>query len=593
MKFRIILPLLFISILSQAQSPRRFVAEWEPAWGTLICWPLGVPGDLVVELASDDSLYVLVGSYYQRDQAISLFTDWNVNMNHCRFLFAATYSHWTRDWGPHYVFNQNGVVGIADPVFDGYPWVPGCNPDKNEIVNYYTKGYEEDDVVNIVLADSFNCPLINLPIYLTGGNVMVDSYNTAVSTQQMLDENSPMGNEEYFKQIAFDSLGIENYIIVTNPEVHGIQHIDCYAKFLNERKILVKQVDTWNPEYECCEALATHLGSELNCWSEPYEIVRIYSGGYNGSEVAAYTNSLILNKKVLVPLFNIASDESALQTWADAMPGYEIIGFQYTDWYYYDALHCRTKGIFDQHMLRIEHKPILGEKTFTEDPFFKFKIKDYSNTGLMYEETILYWQLSGSSNWNWTQLDPIAGTDSLSGFIPYPVIGETYNYYVSASDNSGRHETLPITAPEDYFTFTITDIIQRQESIMINDGYLVSPSLFSNETCIHFPEMEDIEISILNSNGVQVRKWKNLKGKSLQWNGKNDNGTVVPAGIYFIQLNDNYSFRTLKCIKDNLSAKNSLLFLIHQSKKSRFTIIIHTLTPRPDSSTHICKPEIL
>ncbi len=132
---------------------------------------------------------------------------------------------------------------------------------------------------------------------------MVDGYGTAISTQQMLDENFPIANEDYFKQIMLDSAGISNYIILDNPEVHGIQHIDCYAKFLDERRILVKQVDTWNPEYDCCEALAETLGNEHNCWGDPYEIIRIYCGGYNGNEVAAYTNSLILNKKVFVPLF--------------------------------------------------------------------------------------------------------------------------------------------------------------------------------------------------------------------------------------------------------------------------------------------------
>ena len=57
--------LLFLLLLilcsgSFAQYPRRMVAEWEPAYGTLVRWPLGIPAMLVVELAQDDSLYVLV-----------------------------------------------------------------------------------------------------------------------------------------------------------------------------------------------------------------------------------------------------------------------------------------------------------------------------------------------------------------------------------------------------------------------------------------------------------------------------------------------------------------------------------------------------
>ena len=106
---------------------RRMVAEWEPAFGTLIRWPLGIPGELVAELALDDSLYVLVENPGQQAQATATFQSYGVNMNHCRFVEADTYSHWTRDWGPHYVFDENGQAGIADPLFDGYPWVPGCN----------------------------------------------------------------------------------------------------------------------------------------------------------------------------------------------------------------------------------------------------------------------------------------------------------------------------------------------------------------------------------------------------------------------------------------------------------------------------------
>ena len=80
-------------------------------------------------MAADDSLYVLVETSGHESQATSTFQAWGVNMDHVRFIRAATYSHWTRDWGPHGVFDGEGDFGITDPVFDGYPWVPGCNID--------------------------------------------------------------------------------------------------------------------------------------------------------------------------------------------------------------------------------------------------------------------------------------------------------------------------------------------------------------------------------------------------------------------------------------------------------------------------------
>jgi agmatine deiminase len=407
--------LAFSSNLS-SQFDRRFVAEWERAWGTLIRWPLGIPSSLVVELAKDDSLYVLVANQSQLNQATNTFSSWGVNLNHTRFIFAATNSHWTRDWGPHFVFDEAGVCGIADPVFDGYPWVPGCFLNKSTppepipgIKDNIGIKYANDNLVNGVLATKFECPLISLPIYLTGGNVMVDGRNTAIATRQMLDENFPGFTEAQFRQIAEDSLGITNFIIVENPEINGIQHIDCYAKYLNETTILVKQVDPWNPEYACCEALATHLANELNCYGEPYNILRIYCGSYSGNNTAGYTNSLILNNKVLVPLFSIGSDATAIQTYQDAMPGYEVIGFPWSAWYYYDALHCRTMGIFDFGMLYIRHDPLTGIQPLQSHYDIQAEITAHSNATLYSDSLLIIYSIDGGA-WDTASMSRVSAT---------------------------------------------------------------------------------------------------------------------------------------------------------------------------------------
>ncbi|HOP14828.1 MAG TPA: agmatine deiminase family protein, partial [Lentimicrobium sp.] len=226
--------ILLVLISSEGFPQRRMVAEWEPAFGTLIRWPLGIPGDLVVELARHDTVYVLVENSAQQSQASYTFSSYGVNLNHCRFITANTWSHWTRDWGPHYVFNENGQAGIADPMFDGYPWVPGCNANTASYSIREPRGYEEDDAVNITLAEELGLPLISFTAYLTGGNIMTDGQGRAFSTRQMLDESAQFCNEVCFMNIAEELLGIQQYFITENPEVYGIQHIDCYDKFLDE-----------------------------------------------------------------------------------------------------------------------------------------------------------------------------------------------------------------------------------------------------------------------------------------------------------------------------------------------------------------------
>jgi len=446
-----------------AQNGFRMCAEWEPALGTLIRWPLGIPSSLVVELAEDDSLYVLVENQSQENQAVSNFSSWGVNLDHCVFIYADTYSHWTRDWGPHYTFDENGVGGITDPYFNGYPWVDGC-----EMKNYGNtddpvspqilvdaKGYEEDDAVNGELASEFGCPIRFFPAYLTGGNIMVDGHFTAISTDQMLNENSGICDETTFRSYAEDHLGITNYHFVSNPEVHGIQHIDCYAKFLDEETVLVKQVDSWHEEYNCIERLAEEISGLTTCYGRPVEVKRIYCGSYDGMSVAAYTNSLIMNGKVLVPMFGIFSDHIALGTFQEAMPGYEVIGFEYGSWYYYDALHCRTKAIFDRQMLLLWHKPL--DEIQPESPEFEIMamIDDRSESGLVEDELLVYWRQEGDVIWNAVDLQAIAAVDSFAADIPWQAPGTTVEYYIAAADSSGRHETLPRTAPEGFYSFTV------------------------------------------------------------------------------------------------------------------------------------------
>ena len=46
------IPKFYVSFLSCQIPEKRVIAEWEPALGTMIRWPLGIPSDLVVELAT-------------------------------------------------------------------------------------------------------------------------------------------------------------------------------------------------------------------------------------------------------------------------------------------------------------------------------------------------------------------------------------------------------------------------------------------------------------------------------------------------------------------------------------------------------------
>ncbi len=563
-------------------SPARMVAEWEPALGTLIRWPLGFPMALAIELAEDDTLYTLVEGASNENQARNSFANAGVNMDHVRFIRTNTYSMWTRDWGPQCVFGADGQMGIADPWFDGYPWVPGCSannsapagspaasdatpsraeaPRRNAgpdgIARTRARGYDDDDAVNADVAIALGLPLHELPAYCTGGNIMTDGHRRAFSTEQMLAENEPYMSHGSFYARAEDYLGITDYQILQNPEVHGIQHIDCYAKLLDEETVLIKQVPSWHPEYDCCEELAIAFSALTTCYGRPYHIVRIWCEPYYGDEVAAYTNSLILNGKVLVPTFGLPEDADALQVYQDAMPGYEVLGIYYSSWYYYDALHCRTMGIFDPGMLRVTHARLDDVVPAASDHEIVAIVEALSQAGLVAGAQRVRWRVAGDAQWNDAVLSA-AGGDTLVGAIPGQMPGEVIEYYVTTSDQSGRTETLPRTAPEGFYSFRIdpsSSVLPEEGSAPPSLSLAARPSPFSSSATLSFtlPVAQTVTLTIHDAAGrvVTVLRDDRLPAGAHEsvWDGTAASGGSTASGVYFARLRTTDSESTAKLV---------------------------------------------
>jgi len=545
---RVILALLLTGTagLAQPEPPFRLAAEWEPSYGTLIRWPLGIPAELVVELARDDSLFVLVENWAQQAEAEQAFAAWGVDTSHCRYIETPTYSHWTRDWGPHWGFDGSGECGIIDPMFDGYPWGPG-GPYR---VYSRSRGYAQDDIVNQALAQELGCQVWQFPAYLTGGNFMVDGHGSGFSVLSMLTENLALWSHEEFLSLSSNWLGLSTYMILANPEEYGLQHIDCAAKLLDEETILLKQVPVWHPDYPRLAAINDRLTTEISCFGRPYDVVRIYCDSYSGNSLAAYTNSYILNGKVFVPLFGIPADEPALQTYQIAMPGYEVVGVHFESWYYYDALHCRTREMTDREMLLIQHRPLDSLLPF--EPHFPVEclVRPYSGAALIPEETFLRYRVAGIDPWTTVPLVPVGG-DSLSGQIPAHPVGTVLEYYLSASDLSGRTETLPRTAPEGFFSFTIdTGLGLEGFSTPQVTGFSAVPNPFQSGVTLSFAIASPgaVELSAFDLAGRLVMKEVHPCLPSGIHNVTWDAGGCSP-GVYLISIVFMGETRTMRVVR--------------------------------------------
>jgi agmatine/peptidylarginine deiminase len=463
----ILLACICSAAAADADARPRVPAEWEPALGALVSWPPIVPDALLIEIARDDRLFVMVDSPRAQAEAEAALTKLGIDRRAVDFIVAPSGDahSYTRDWGPPAVFDESGVLHLADPRFVDYPMTtPGCDTRLYSQRVVYLANFADDDAATAAVARTLNLPVLELPFAFTGGNALMDGHGTAFSTCVMLNENRRylgISRDEFLKAVE-TRLGLSRYVIVPNFEWFGIQHIDCLLKPLDEETLLVKRIPEDHPDHESIEAIVRYLAALKGPYGRPYRILRIDTPTYKlGYFVASYTNSLILNHKVLVPLFGIPADAKALEIWRQAMPGYKVIGFENRErygWNWTDALHCRVRALWDPQMLYMSHRRIDDRVEAAESYPLEVLIRDYSRKGLIPQELKLSWRLGGETGWRQTPLRAGPRPDLFVGSLPGPAAGATVEYYLSAADRSGRRESLPRVAPAAVYSFSV---IQR------------------------------------------------------------------------------------------------------------------------------------
>jgi len=292
-----------IGIAHQTTAPPlglvRNPSEWEPSEGVIIRWPLGITVSLIAEMSEEVMVTTIVASASHESSAISTYTSGGVNMANTEFIRAPTDSIWTRDYGPWFIFDD-GTLAITDPV--------------------YNRPRPNDDVIPQVIGAEWGLDVFGMDLATAGGNHMSNGLGLSSATELTYNEN-PGKTETQIDQLILDYLG-NDFLVLDYIQSGGIHHIDCWAKFLGPSTVMVKDVSPSHQTYDDLNERAEQLSQTMSPWGVPYNVVRVYCPTNTW-----YTNSLILNDKVLVPLYGNSQDEVALQTYRDAMPGYEVLGF--------------------------------------------------------------------------------------------------------------------------------------------------------------------------------------------------------------------------------------------------------------------------
>jgi len=412
--------------LSAPPAPVRQPAEFDQMTGVLIRYPFGINYDVIAEMAENVTVCTIVASQTEKTSVLGQYTSHGVDTDHCTFLIAPTDSYWTRDYGPWFIFTGDNTQGIVDFT--------------------YNRPRPNDDQIPTRYGQNQSITVYNMALTTAGGNYMCDGEGNAISTTLVWEENPSMTHQQ-INQTVHDYLGINRYMVV--PDVNGqyIKHIDCWGKYLSPDTILIRSVPTSHSQYHAIENAVAYFKNQTDCYGTPYHVVRVYTPGDE-----PYTNSLILNNKVFVPIVGDQYDDDALQSYRDAMPGYEVLGFTGT-WESTDALHCRAMGITDRGMLYIYHIPLQNQTASSSGFPVQAYVYPYSGQDLVSGSPSLIYRINDGT-WTTLSMNSI-GNHNYTATIPSQSGGSIVSYYIKAEDLSGRVSYQPYIGQDDAYTFTV------------------------------------------------------------------------------------------------------------------------------------------
>ncbi len=339
---------------------RRFPAEWEKQQAMLICFPYNGnewPGkyeaikwafvEFIKKIAASQEVIIVVSSAEHKEKVSGLLIMAHVHVENTSFVIHKTNRSWMRDSGPIVV--KKG--------------------DQREALNFNFNGWAKyknfklDRFIPGKIADFLDIPLTEVtykgkPVILEGGAIDTNGAGTLLTSEECLMDpevqvRNPGFTKKDYENIFKENLGITNVIWlgcgITVDDTHG--HIDDLCRFVN-RDTIVTVVEK-DPENENYKALQDNLQRLKNARLETGESPKIIElpmpGKLEFDEVslpASYANFLILNKSVLVPVFNDPHDREALNILADCFPDREIIGISCIDLIWgFGTLHCLTQQI--------------------------------------------------------------------------------------------------------------------------------------------------------------------------------------------------------------------------------------------------------
>jgi len=345
---------------------QRMPAEWEHHSATLLSWPHNRatwPGhrleavervylSILRELTRSDHVILLCGtkesSLYHHVQGI--VDKSNLDRSRLTLLPLETNDVWARDYGPIVVYSQNSEP--KKPLYLNWRF--------NSWGGKYPP-YDADDCVPNLLADQFSISLKSIEFVLEGGSIEVNGAGTLLTTESVLlnPNRNPSFTKTDIEEILKIELGLQQ-VIWLHSGLEGDDtdgHIDDLARFIDPKTIVCcVSEDSKDPNYETLQQNLSRLkeakdvdGSSFRIIPLPMPDTRTNEQTVDGSDrvPASYANFYMANGRILLPLYDAATDEQALSIFRENAAGFDIVGIPCRDLVWgQGSIHCITQQLY-------------------------------------------------------------------------------------------------------------------------------------------------------------------------------------------------------------------------------------------------------
>ena len=505
-------------------SPVRASAEWEEIDMLVITWT-SFPAILtqIVAAAQNETKVLIVCS--DSNAVKSTLTMANVPLLNVDYLIAPFNSIWCRDYGQWNVYT-NDVDSLA--LID---WIYNRPRPKDDTVPFAVQGYS------------------GLPIYHTttppydlvhtGGNFMCDGFGTGFSSNLILTDN-PGKQSADIDTIMKKFMGIERYIKMNTLPYDQIHHIDMHMKLLDEETLLVGEYPAGIADGPQIEANLQFVLSNFNSvFGTPYKIIRMPMppdgmGNFPGvGDYRTYTNSVFVNKTLIVPVYNAGADSTALRIYREALPGYHVVGIDCNSIIpSLGAIHCITKEVASSDPLLISHQALHDTYNTTTPYSVMARIQHRSGISQAWvhfrTDTLQPWQaipMNNSSGYNWLANIPAQAAES-----------EVY-YYIEAQSASGKMQVRPITSPAGWWKFNVllnTGLTDHAEDRVILQAVFPNPS--HGITCIPVDLDKKTHVKLVLKNVLGETNELIYDGMQVGEHKYFVNTSSMSPGVYVIEL---------------------------------------------------------